>query len=92
MCMELENQMLQEQENKHIEALENTIEPLVEETCEQVEEIKAEDIQEPTNCVALTVREDYKMIVARNVFKKGAKMSWKVALSMAVIHFLNIFL
>ncbi len=96
MHMELEKQRIQEPEEKTIETLEQPIEEVVEDAEEIVEEIieevKVEEVEEPIDCVALTVREDYKMVVARNVLKKGAKMSWKVALSTLVMHFLNIFL
>ena len=48
--------------------------------------------EEHTNCLALTVREDYKITVVKNMFGKGARVSWKIALSILVMNFLNTFL
>lgn len=45
-----------------------------------------------TDCLALTVRENYHIVVVKNFFKKGFRVSWKVALSMLTINFLNMFL
>jgi len=50
------------------------------------------EIDNTTNCLALTVRDNYKIVVFKNFFKKGARISWKVALSMFTINFLNMFL
>ena len=50
------------------------------------------DIDNTTNCLALTVRENYHVVVVKNFFRKSARMSWKVALSIFTINFLNMFL
>lgn len=50
------------------------------------------NIDTTTNCLALTVRENYHMVVVKNAFKKSFRISWKVALSIFVINFLNMFL
>ena len=50
------------------------------------------DIDTTTDCLALTVRENYHVVVVKNFFKKGFRVSWKVALSMFTINFLNMFL
>ena len=90
--MEIVNQIVSKEEEKDLLELPNE-EVQVEESVEILqEEVTKEDLQEPTNCVALTVRKDYKLVIAKNIAKKGAKMSWKVALSMLVMNFLNTFL
>lgn len=50
------------------------------------------DIDTATNCLALTVRENYQVVVVKNFFKKSFRVSWKIALSMLTINFLNMFL
>lgn len=50
------------------------------------------NIDNTTNCLALTVKENYHMVVIRNAFKKSCRVSWKVAVSIFVINFLNMFL
>ena len=50
------------------------------------------NIDQTTNCLALTVRDNYHMVVIKNAFKKSFRISWKVALSIFVINFLNMFL
>lgn len=50
------------------------------------------DIDTTTNCLALTVKENYHMVVIKNFFKKGFRVSWKVGLGIFTINFLNMFL
>lgn len=50
------------------------------------------DIDTATNCLALTVRENYQVVAVKNFFKKSFRISWKIALSMFTINFLNMFL
>ncbi|MCI8362705.1 MAG: hypothetical protein HFJ41_06270 [Clostridia bacterium] len=50
------------------------------------------NIDTKTDCLALTVRDNYHIVVVKNLFKKGFRVSWKVALSIFTINFLNMFL
>lgn len=50
------------------------------------------NIDTKTDCLALTVRDNYHMVVIKNLFKKSFRVSWKVALSIFTINFLNMFL
>ncbi|CDD16196.1 MAG: hypothetical protein ACLUF5_01425 [Clostridia bacterium] len=45
-----------------------------------------------TNCLALTVRKEYRLALARNLFDKGTTLTWKIGLSIIVLNFLNMFL
>lgn len=45
-----------------------------------------------TNCLALTVRKEYRLALARNLFDKGSTLTWKIGLSIIVLNFLNMFL
>lgn len=51
-----------------------------------------DNIDNTTNCLALTVKENYHLVVVKNAFKKSCRVSWKVAVSIFVINFLNMFL
>ena len=42
-----------------------------------------------TNCLALTVRKEYRLALARNLFDKGSTLTWKIGLSIIVLNFLN---
>lgn len=50
------------------------------------------EIDQKTDCLALTVRDNYQTLVVKNLFKKSARLSFKVALSVFAINFLNLFL
>lgn len=49
-----------------------------------------DDIPEP-NCLALTVRKDYNLTVAKNIFTTSWRMSLKIALSTLALNFLRMF-
>ena len=49
-------------------------------------------IDQKTDCLALMVRDSYHSLVVKNLFKKSARLSFKVALSVFAINFLNLFL
>ncbi len=50
------------------------------------------NIDTSTNCLALTVRENYQIVAVKNFFKKSFRISWKIVLSTVTINFLNMFL
>lgn len=50
------------------------------------------ETSDTTNCLALTVRKEYRLSLARNLFDKGATLTWKIGLSIIVLNFLNMFL
>lgn len=56
------------------------------------EEPQEQISQEVSNCLALTVKKEYKLVVVKNLISKGFKVSWKIALSIITINFLNTFL
>ena len=43
-----------------------------------------------SNCLALTVRKDYSLIIVKNVFTTTGRLSWKIALTTTIINILNI--
>lgn len=45
-----------------------------------------------TNCLALTVKKDYNLDIAKNAFLKGLRMSFKVAVSTFFLNIARIFL
>lgn len=52
--------------------------------------IKVEDAN-TTNCLALTIQEDHKLIALKNVFLRSIRMSWKVAVSTITLALLKLF-
>lgn len=88
--VEVINQVL-ECNSEKMDIQENSIEN------DEMEEIKettpkSEIQQENTNCLALTVQKEYKITVVKNIMKKSFRYSWKIALSIITINFLNTFL
>lgn len=45
-------------------------------------------VPEP-NCLALTVRKDYNLIIVKNIFTTTGRLSWKIVLSTIVLNFLR---
>ena len=43
----------------------------------------------PSNCLALTVRNNYKLTIGKNVVRKGTKFTLRVALLVASLNILN---
>ena len=56
--------------------------------------IQEETINEnsQTNCLALTIRKDYNLIIAKNFITTTGRISWKIVLSTFVLNFLRMFL
>ena len=60
---------------------------------------KSESSNEPTttseptvNCLALTVQKDYKLSIAKNIFFKSIRSTFKVAFSVFALNLLKLFL
>jgi len=43
------------------------------------------------NCFVLTIRENYSLSIAKNVFFKTWRTTWRVALSVFILNFLTFF-
>ena len=68
---------------------ENSLEASNEPPSESVE-IKTEDAN-TTNCLALTIQEDHKLVAFKNVFLRSIRMSWKVVVSAITLALLKLF-
>ena len=68
---------------------ENSLEASNEPPSESVE-IKTEDAN-TTNCLALTIQEDHKLVAFKNVFLRSIRMSWKVVVSTITLALLKLF-
>lgn len=44
-----------------------------------------------SNCLALTIKKEYKLVAIKNVFIHSLKVTWKVIVSAVTLHFLKIF-
>ena len=71
------------------EQKENSPEASIETPGESVE-IKTEDAN-TTNCLALTIQEDHKLVAFKNVFLRSIRMSWKVVVSTITLALLKLF-
>lgn len=58
---------------------------------EKTEKIEIEDANK-TNCLALTIREEHKLVAVKNVFLHSLKSTWKVIVSTIALHILKLFL
>ena len=68
---------------------ENSQEDKIETPNESVK-IKTEDAN-TTNCLALTIQEDHKLIAIKNVFLRSIRMSWKVVVSTITLALIRLF-
>ncbi len=46
------------------------------------------DTPEP-NCLALTVRKDYNLVIVKNIFTASGRLSWKIVLATVILNILN---
>ena len=53
-------------------------------------DIKNEDAN-TTNCLALTIQEDHKLVAFKNVFLRSIRMSWKVVVSAITLALIKLF-
>jgi len=64
------------------------------EEIEQIEEteniIASDEDNTQTNCLALTVRKDYNLVILKNIFTTTGKLSWKVIILSAILNLLNL--
>ena len=44
-----------------------------------------------TNCLALTIQEDHKLVAFKNVFLRSIRMSWKVVVSTITLALIKLF-
>ena len=45
-----------------------------------------------SNCLALTIRKEYRLTIATNIIYSAKRMSWKISFSILLLNFLNMFL
>ena len=86
---ELEQGFTEEKSEIQNETIENSPETSDEVPSESID-IKTEDAN-TTNCLALTIQEDHKLVALKNVFLRSIRMSWKVAVSTITLALLKLF-
>ena len=79
-------------ENEVIKEIKNDENIDIDEILVSTTEDDIKNVDSSTNCLALTVREDYHVAVFKNFVKKSARISWKIAISILTMNFLNMFL
>ena len=78
-------------ENNELDNEKEQEQPLEENNSVTNENISDENISIP-NCLALTVQKDYKLSIAKNVFFKSIRSTFKVAFSVFALNLLKLFL
>lgn len=92
-----ENNDFDELQDINGDKVEDEVEEIYEEQpqeeSEEIEEIEKNEIQEAstTNCLALTIKEEHKLVAVKNVFLHSLKVTWKVMISTIALHILKIF-
>lgn len=71
------------------ETKKNSQEVKIETPSESIE-IKTEDAN-TTNCLALTIQEDHKLVAFKNIFFRSIRMSWKVVVSTITLALIKLF-
>ena len=89
-----EQNVLTDEENndfsdKEIFEKEKSPEDSVESPSESVD-IEVKDAN-TTNCLALTIQEDHKLVAVKNVFIRSIRMSWKVVVSAITLAIIRLF-
>lgn len=69
---------------------EKIIESSSEDSNSEAKTVEAESFP-TTNCLALTIKEEHKLVAVKNVFFHSLKVSWKVIASTIALHILKIF-
>ena len=69
---------------------EKIIESSSEDSNSEAKTVEAE-VFPTTNCLALTITEEHKLVAVKNVFFHSLKVSWKVIASTIALHILKIF-
>ena len=78
------------QQNSSFDETQEHLEENILETPTESIEIKAEDAN-TTNCLALTIQEDHKLVAFKNVFLRSIRMSWKVVVSTITLALIKLF-
>ena len=66
------------------------LEKEIQEAPKESVEIKPEDAN-TTNCLALTIQQDHKLMAIKNVFLRSIRMSWKVVVSTITLALIKLF-
>lgn len=86
---ELEQKSEQDSEQETVQEIENSPEVKIETPSESTQ-IKTEDAN-TTNCLALTIQKDHKLVAMKNVFFRSIRMSWKVVVSAITLALIKLF-
>jgi len=54
--------------------------------------MKAQENLQPTNCLALTVRKEHRLVAINKAVKSTAMITWKVMLFALTLTFVNMFI
>lgn len=55
-------------------------------------DVKSNQDTTSSNCLALTIRKEYRLTIATNIVNSVKRMSWKISFAILLLNFLNMFL
>ena len=93
----VENVTENKTENIPENVAENETETIIENSPEVSEDTPSESVNiknedaNTTNCLALTIQEDHKLVAFKNVFLRSIRMSWKVVVSAITLALIKMF-
>ena len=88
---ELNNEINYKENSSNLKDNDDNTTPTNQENVEQTETIDIKDAN-TSNCLALTIREEHKLVAVKNVFLHSIKVTWKVVVSAITLHLLKIFM
>lgn len=87
----IQSNLIDKSENNSQEVQSETPNESVEfQASNEMVDIKNEDAN-TTNCLALTIQEDHKLVAFKNVFLRSIRMSWKVVVSAITLALIKLF-
>ena len=88
---QLNNEINYKENSSNLKDNDDNTTPTNQENVEQTETIDIKDAN-TSNCLALTIREEHKLVAVKNVFLHSIKVTWKVVVSAITLHLLKIFM
>ncbi len=88
---ELNNEINYKENSSNLKDNDDNTTTTNQENVEQTETIDIKDAN-TSNCLALTIREEHKLVAVKNVFLHSIKVTWKVVVSAITLHLLKIFM
>ena len=98
----MENEILEDKLNEQNISINVEKQPIEETNSDELSSLESSQNSQPaepididsantSNCLALTIRKEHKLVAVKNVFLHTIKVTWKVVVSTITLHVLNLF-